>query len=272
VSGARAAPPELKPVRIGCSGWNYAHWRELVYPKGLPTREWLPRYAELFDTVEVNATFYRLPRPESVRRWVEQTPPDFVFAIKASRYLTHVKRLREVPAGAERMREAIAPLLASPKMGPILWQLPEQFHRDDESLAAALEALPPGRHAFEFRHPSWFCDPIYELLESHGVALVIGDHPARPFQTSELTAEFTFIRFHYGRRGRGGNYSEGELRTWAERIEGWRRRADVYAYFNNDWQGFAITNGLRLRELSRPDQLSPRLAQISQADAERFSV
>jgi uncharacterized protein YecE (DUF72 family) len=239
----------VRPVRVGCSGWNYAHWRELVYPKGLPARRWLAYYAELFDTVEVNNTFYRLPRRESVAAWIAETPPGFLFAVKASRYLTHMKRLTDLGRGVERFYERIDPLVRSPKMGPVLWQLPENFHRDEERLGSALASLPPGRHCFEFRHPSWFTPEIYELLRAHGVALVIGDHPERPFQSNELTAGWTFIRFHYGSRGRGGNYSERELGEWARRIEGWRESADVYAYFNNDWKGYAVVNALLLRKM-----------------------
>jgi uncharacterized protein YecE (DUF72 family) len=238
----------VRPVRVGCSGWNYAHWRELVYPKGLPARRWLAYYAELFDTVEVNNTFYRLPRRESVAAWIEETPPGFLFAVKASRYLTHMKRLTDLGRGVERFYERIDPLVRSPKMGPVLWQLPENFHRDEERLGSALASLPPGRHCFEFRHPSWFREEVYALLGEHGAALVIGDHPERPFQTHELTADWTFIRFHYGSRGRGGNYSERELEEWARRIEGWRESADVYAYFNNDWSAYAVKNALWLRE------------------------
>jgi uncharacterized protein YecE (DUF72 family) len=239
----------VRPVRIGCSGWNYPHWRETVYPKGLSTRQWLAYYSELFDTVEVNTTFYRLPRRESVAAWVAETPPGFLFAVKASRYLTHMKRLTDLGRGVERFYERIEPLVRSPKVGPMLWQLPETFHRNDERLEAALAGLPTGRHCFEFRHASWFDARVYELLRAHGVALVIGDHPKRPFQTDELTADWTFIRFHYGHRGRNGNYSERELEEWARRIEHWRGRVDVFAYFNNDWHGYAVKNGLRLREL-----------------------
>ena len=239
----------MRRVRVGCSGWNYQDWRERVYPRGLPPSKWLEHYATLFDTVEVNNTFYRLPRVEAVARWVEQSPPGFVFAVKASRYLTHVKRLRDLGDGVERFYAHIEPLAGSPKMGPVLWQLPRTFKRDDERLAGALEALPPGRHCFEFRHESWFADETYELLRRHNAALVIGDHPQRPFQAHELTADWTFIRFHYGHRGRNGNYSERELQEWAARIKDWRRRVEVYAYFNNDWMGFAVRNGLRLKEL-----------------------
>jgi uncharacterized protein YecE (DUF72 family) len=237
----------VKPVRIGCSGWNYGHWRERVYPKGLPPRRWLEHYATLFDTVEVNATFYRLPSRSAVANWVEGSPSDFLFSVKASRYLTHLKRLTDLGAGVERFYERIEPLVDSPKLGPVLWQLPGNFHRNDERLAAALDRLPPGRHCFEFRHASWFTEDVYEVLRRRGAALVIGDSPNRPFQTHELTAAWTFIRFHYGSRGRNGNYSERELEGWAERIEGWRQGVEVFAYFNNDWEGFAVRNGLWLK-------------------------
>jgi uncharacterized protein YecE (DUF72 family) len=239
-------PP--RRVWIGCSGWNYAEWREAVYPKGLPQSRWLEHYATLFDTVEVNSTFYRLPERDSVARWVEQTPEDFVFAVKASRYLTHIRRLRDLEEGVARLYERIEPLARTPKMGPVLWQLPANFRRDDERLRQALSALPDKRHAFEFRHESWFTPEVYDLLRAHGAALVIGDHPQRPFQAHEFTANWTFIRFHYGSRGRNGNYSESELEEWAVRIDGWRRGAEVYAYFNNDWRGYAAKNGLWLRK------------------------
>jgi uncharacterized protein YecE (DUF72 family) len=243
-SSRTSSPPEL---RIGCSGWNYAHWREVVYPKGLAQSRWLEHYATLFDTVEVNNTFYRLPKRQSVARWVEQTPDDFLLTVKASRYLTHIRRLTDLSGGVERFYASIEPLVDSTKLGPVLWQLPGNFRRDVDRLGNALRALPDGRHAFEFRHESWFVDEVYELLRAHGAALVIGDHPERPFQTRELTADWTFIRFHYGHRGRNGNYSERELEEWAERIGEWRRRADVYAYFNNDWHGYAVKNALSLK-------------------------
>jgi uncharacterized protein YecE (DUF72 family) len=236
-------------VRIGCSGWNYPHWRGTFYEKGLPERRWLERYAEHFDTVEVNATFYRLPTRKAVQAWAEATPPGFAFALKASRYLTHIKRLRELPDGIARLYERIEPVVERGCLGCILWQLPETFHRDDERLAGALEALPDGRHAFEFRHPSWFCDEVYALLRRAEAALVIGDDPRRPFQTEELTAPFTFVRFHHGHRGRRGNYSKAELEDWARKIRRWRRDVDVYAYFNNDWETFAPRNAEALKTL-----------------------
>jgi uncharacterized protein YecE (DUF72 family) len=238
----------MKPVRIGCSGWNYQDWRERVYPKGMGPGRWLEHYATLFDTVEVNSTFYRLASREATARWVEQTTERFVFSVKASRYLTHVKRLTDLKQGVERFYERIEPIVDADRLGPVLWQLPGNFLRDDERLAAALEQLPAGSHCFEFRHQSWFDPGVYDLLRQHDVALVIGDHPERPFQEHALTAGWTFVRFHHGRRGRRGNYSDRELDEWADRIREWRRSVEVYAYFNNDWEGFAVRNGRGLRE------------------------
>jgi uncharacterized protein YecE (DUF72 family) len=242
----------VKPVHVGCSGWNYRDWRGRVYPDGLPASRWLEHYATLFDTVEVNSTFYRLASREAVARWVEQTPEHFVFALKASRYLTHVKRLTELGRGVERFYERIEPLVGTAKLGPVLWQLPESFRRDDERLAHALGSLPPGRHCFEFRHESWFAADVYSILREHGVALVIGDTPKRPFQTYQMTADWTFVRFHHGARGRHGNYSVSELETWRRRIAQWGSRVEVYAYFNNDWEGFAVRNGLWLKRRLSP--------------------
>lgn len=239
----------MEPVHIGCSGWNYPHWRGSVYPKGLPQRLWLEHYATLFDTVEINATFYRLPTPETVSAWIERTPPGFLLTLKASRYLTHIKRLRRMREGVELFAERIAPLLGSPKMGPVLWQLPESFHRDDERLASALESLPSGwRHSIEFRHPSWFADEVMSLLRAHGVALVIGDHPSRPYQRRELTAPWTYVRLHQGAKGRRGSYSAAELETWKRRIAAWRSSTEVFVYANNDWEAFAIRNASWLRD------------------------
>jgi len=239
----------VKPVHIGCSGWNYRDWRERFYPKGMPAGRWLEHYSSVFDTVEVNNTFYRLPSLSAVEGWAAQTPPRFVFAVKASRYLTHIKRLANMEEGAARYYERIEPLIQAKKLGPVLWQLPANFQRDDERLRHALERLPKGRHAFEFRHPSWFDEDVYRLLRRRRVALVIGDHPERPFQSQELTAPWTFVRFHYGQRGRNGNYSRSELERWAERIRDWRERVEVYAYFNNDWNGYAVANALDLRRM-----------------------
>lgn len=236
----------MQPARIGCSGWNYRDWRGPFYPEREPQRRWLELYAQRFDTVEVNNTFYRLPRREAVAGWARQTPQDFTFAVKASRYLTHIKRLTDLSEGIARFYEPLEPLVDAGKLGPVLWQLPANFRRDDARLDGWLQALPAGMHTIEFRHESWFAEPVMEALRAHGVALTIGDHPERPFQTYEATASWRFIRFHYGARGRAGNYSATEVDTWARRIAQWRRERTVYAYFNNDWRGFAPANALLL--------------------------
>jgi uncharacterized protein YecE (DUF72 family) len=243
----------MKHVRIGCSGWMYDDWRGRLYPEAVAKRRWLEVYAEHFDTVEVNSTFYRLAHRDAVAGWLEQTPPEFVFAVKASRYLTHVKRLVDIREGIARFYEPLEPMRDAGRLGPVLWQLPENFHRDDRRLEGWLELLdsvPPTLHTIEFRDPSWFAPAVLEALRRHGVALAIGDHPKRSFQTHDATAGWRYIRFHCGSRGRGGNYSATEIETWARRIAQWRRRGDVYAYFNNDWQGFAPANAqLLLRRL-----------------------
>jgi uncharacterized protein YecE (DUF72 family) len=238
----------MRPVRVGCSGWQYDSWRGGLYPDGLAKGRWLERYSQVFDTVEVNSTFYRLASRDAVARWVDQTPPDFMFACKASRYMTHIKRLQNLAEGIGRYYEGIQPLADAGKLGPIVWQFPANFHRDDDRLGRALPLLPPGRHCFEFRHESWFTEEVYKQLRAHGAALVIGDHPERPFQTYEFTTDWTLVRLHYGHRGRRGNYAETELDEWARRITEWRRRAEVLVYFNNDWEGFAVGNAISLCE------------------------
>jgi uncharacterized protein YecE (DUF72 family) len=233
---------------IGCSGWNYKHWRDVFYPRGLPPSRWLEHYARHFDTVEVNATFYRLPTLRATSRWAESSPPDFLFAIKASRYLTHVKRLREIAAGWSRFAPLIEPIAKAEKLGPILWQLPESFHRDCDRLAEALQELPSMRHCFEFRHASWFAPEVEEILREHGAALVIGVDPDRPFQTLSWTTDWTYVRLHRG-RGSEGNFTKSQLEEWAARVSGWLEQGDVYAYFNDDWGGHAIREALELRKL-----------------------
>jgi uncharacterized protein YecE (DUF72 family) len=244
----------MKPARVGCSGWNYRDWRGGMYPAGMPARRWLECYAQRFSTVEVNATFYRLASRATVERWLEQTPEDFCFSVKASRYLTHVKRLRGIEQGLARFYEPLAPLRDAGRLAAVLWQLPESFHRDDDALAGLLQMLPEGRHALELRHPSWFAEQVFALLREHDVALVLGDHPERPFQTQQATAGWRYIRFHYGTRGRRGNYSRTELERWAGLLHRWRATDEVLAYFNNDWEGFAPRNAAWLQ--GRLDQLA----------------
>jgi uncharacterized protein YecE (DUF72 family) len=236
----------MNAVRIGCSGWNYDDWRGGVYPVGVPKRRCLSVYAERFDTVEVNSTFYRLASRRAVEGWVRDTPEDFTFSVKASRFLTHVRRLTDLDRGIRRFYEPLAPLTEAGRLGPVLWQLPQTFERDDERLSRWLDALPDGRHTIEFRHPSWFVPAVLARLRAHGVALTIGDHPERPFGRREATAGWWYVRLHHGSRGRNGNYATTELATWARRIAQWRSHRDVYAYFNNDWCGYAPANASAL--------------------------
>ena len=233
-------------IRIGCSGWSYEHWRGVLYPQRGSTSRWLERYADSFDTVEINASFYRLPAVKTVEGWARRTPDNFLFAVKASRYLTHVKRLRGIAEGVKRMDACVEPLRSASKLGPMLWQLPPHFKRNDDLLATALEALTPGRHAFEFRDASWFAEDVYELLRAHGAVLVLADRaPGRPSPWVD-TAGWSYLRFHSG-RARDGNYGARELRAWADRVTS--QPGDLFAYFNNDWQGFAIANARTLRGL-----------------------
>lgn len=236
----------MATIRVGTSGWNYKHWRGLFYPPGMKQSQWLGFYAGCFDTVEINATFYRLPKPEYVDGWREATPPGFLFAIKGSRYLTHVKKLSDTGESIDRFFDLISRL--EEKAGPILWQLPPSFKRDDKRLAAFTSALPGGwRQAFEFRHPSWFCQDIYDILDAAGAALCIPDHPDMPAD-QVLTTNWTYIRFHFS--GDDGNYSEEVLAEWAERIRCFADEgADVYVFFNNDWMGYAIDNARKLAQM-----------------------
>jgi uncharacterized protein YecE (DUF72 family) len=248
----------VNEVRIGCSGWSYRDWRDAFYPSGLPTSRWLEHYASRFDTVEINATFYRLPQKTAVRSWAEQVPDGFLFAVKASRYLTHVRRLRGIKRGLGRFWARLEPLRSSRKLGPVLWQFPETFRRDDETLVRALAILPPARHCFEFRHPSWFAPDVTTLLEEHGASLVIADDQRRELPRAAPTGPVAYVRFHYGSRGRDGNYSERELDAWRRRFAAWRARRAVFAYFNNDWRAFAPRNALHLRSEFSELQRAPR--------------
>ena len=235
-------------IRIGCSGWSYEHWRGLLYPRSGSSARWLELYAQSFDTVEVNATFYRLPTLKTVKGWATRTPDDFVFTVKASRYLTHVRRLRDLADGIARMDACVEPLRQVGKLAAVLWQLPPHFARNDDVLRSALESLSPGRHAIEFRDPSWFAAAVYDILRDHAVALVVADRAPEGSSPVVETASWSYWRFHAG-RGRDGNYSAQQLRALANRVLS--QSGDAFAYFNNDWQGFAIANARMLAGLVR---------------------
>jgi uncharacterized protein YecE (DUF72 family) len=237
----------MEPVWVGCSGWSYHDWREAFYPQELPQSRWLEYYASVFDTVEVNATFYRLPTVNAVASWVSRTPDGFRFAVKGSRYLTHIRRLRDLGQGVERFWQPLEPLRESGKLGPVLWQLPPDFPCDPVRLQATLRALPPALHCFEFRHPSWFTEEVRELLASRGAGFVIAHDARRELPQAGPAAGIAYVRLHYGERGRRGNYSGAELARWGRRIAAWRARSEVFAYFNNDWSAYAPRNALTLR-------------------------
>ena len=226
-------------IRVGCSGWSYAHWRGVLYPERGSTDDWLERYAAAFDTVEINASFYRLPALATVERWAVRVPSDFCFAVKASRYVTHVKRLEDPAAGVELLEERLEPLRRRDELGPVLWQLPPDFQRDDARLDGLLAALPPGRHAIEFRHTSWFTDDVYERLRARRVALVVAHRSPEGASPWIDTAGWWYLRFHHG-SGARGRYTLKQLERWAEQVRD--AEGDVFAYFNNDWEGFAVRN------------------------------
>jgi uncharacterized protein YecE (DUF72 family) len=245
-------------IWIGTSGYVYRHWRRGVfYPAGLKIREELAYYSSRFPTVELNNSFYRLPTPEMFDRWREGTPQEFLFAVKASRYITHIKRLREVGQEIALFMDRADRL--GPKLGPILFQLPPNQQLDLARLQAFLPLLSRERRwVLEFRHPSWHTVDVYRMLSAHQVALCIpvggGLHPDRI-----TTAPFTYIRFHRGQEARGG-FTPDEIRTWAGQIQALAAAGkEVFVYFNNDWEGFALRDALALEQLlpGRTRQLSP---------------
>ncbi len=233
---------------IGTSGWSYRHWRGPFYPEPLPAKRHLDFYAERFDTVEVNGTFYRLIARETLTAWREQTPPGFVFACKGSRFLTHMKRLTDCGQGLERYFERVSAL--EQKLGPIVFQLPAHFRPHPERLAEFLDCLPKGhRYTFEFRDPAWFTPEVLELLRRRNAALCLYEFAGRR-SPLEVTADFVYIRLHGPEGPYQGSYGEPALQTWARHLEAWRRQnRDVYCYFDNDERGFAPRNALRLKQL-----------------------
>src|ERR1700682_3651842 len=224
-------------IRIGCSGWSYPHWRKRFYPEKLPAREHFAYYAQHFNTVELNNSFYRQPPPERFVAWREQAPPGFLFAVKGSRYVTHIKRLA-VESKSIGLVVAAARGLGD-KLGPILFQLQANFHLDLARLERFVGMLPTNeRFTLEFRHDSWLVPAVFELLRGHRIALCIPDHPKMP-KSFEITSDFTYIRMHMPPRGLG--YRERALQPWAEQLLEWRsQKLDVFVYFNNDMEGHAI--------------------------------
>jgi uncharacterized protein YecE (DUF72 family) len=243
-------------VWIGTSGWQYRDWRGPVYPPGLPLDRWLASYAGRFATVESNNAFYRLPERRTFEAWAERTPDDFVMAVKVSRYLTHIKRLREPAEPVERFVDRVRGLGA--KLGPVLLQLPPQLRCDADRLAATLDRFPPSfRVAVEFRHETWFRDEIRDLLAERNVALCLADRRGVLGETWR-TADWTYLRFHEGRAQPRPTYGRAALAAWADRLAaGWRPDEDCYVYFNNDPGAAAPRDAARFARLVAGTGLHP---------------
>jgi uncharacterized protein YecE (DUF72 family) len=234
-------------IRVGCSGWQYKHWRGDFYPAELPVSRWFEHYARVFDTVEINNSFYRWPPPETFQRWREQAPSGFVYAVKASRFLTHMKKLKDPVDPIGRTFDHARHL--GTHLGPVLYQLPPRWKLDLDRFTTFLAALPAGRqHAVEFREPSWYAEPVFDLLRHYGVALCL--HDMQGSASGRLAiGPFVYVRFHFGTQRYGGRYEDERLDDWgawlADQAAAGR---PVFAYFNNDVGGHAPRDAVRLRE------------------------
>jgi uncharacterized protein YecE (DUF72 family) len=239
----------MSALRIGCSGWTYDHWRGPFYPPEVKDRERLEYYAGRFDTTEINGSFYRLPSETTVAGWTSRAPDGFIFAWKASRFITHNKKLKDCAESVALVFGRMAGL--GPANGPALFQLPPQLRRDDDRLAGFLALLPNGRRcAFEFRHDSWYAPAVLRALGEADAALCISDHHAAPAPW-EVTASWVYLRGH-GPGGRYvGRYPDEALERWARAIARWRGEGrDVYAYFDNDVKSAAPFDALTLKRLT----------------------
>ena len=236
----------MNQVRIGTSGWHYNHWRGLFYDAGTTAAGMLSFYVRYFDTVEINNSFYRLPTEEAFKVWRDSTPANFLFAVKASRFITHNKKLSDPESALENFIPR-ADVLGR-KLGPILFQLPPRWRANPERLESFLATLPKRhRYAFEMRDTTWHIQPIYKLLHKHNVAFCM--YELAGFQSPlEITADFAYVRLHGPAGPYQGSYSPEALRTWARRISEWRTKLKrVYVYFDNDQEAFAARNALDLK-------------------------
>jgi uncharacterized protein YecE (DUF72 family) len=232
-------------ILVGTSGWQYGHWKGRFYPKGVSQRDWLSFFSERFPAVEINNTFYMLPRESVFDGWRERSAEDFTFAVKASRYITHIRRLRDCREPLERFWTSARHL--GPKLGPVLFQLPPNLRADLELLRAFLRLLPREmRAAFEFRHPSWEVEEIHRALDRADCALVLADRPGARVPRV-VTSGWSYVRFHQGRRVAPG-YPREKLRRWAERLGGIEAE-EVWVFFNNDTGGAALRDAVTLTDL-----------------------
>jgi uncharacterized protein YecE (DUF72 family) len=250
-SGSSPAGKEVGVILLGTSGWQYKDWKGRFYPAGLAQRGWLEHYAGYFDTVEVNNAFYRLPERATFEAWRERTPADFVVGVKISRYLTHIKRLREPAEPVARFLDRAGGLGA--KLGPVLLQLPPTLRADVGALGAVLERFPPDvRVAVEPRHESWWEPPVRAVLERHGAALCWADRRSRPITPLWRTADWGYLRFHEGRARPWPRYGRAALASWADRIAAaFPAGEPVYVYFNNDPGGAAVIDALAFAAAAR---------------------
>ncbi|PJD96439.1 MAG: hypothetical protein CK425_05565 [Parachlamydia sp.] len=236
-------------VQIGTAGWSYPDWKENFYPDGLKTKEWLNYYSANFATVEVNTTFYHLPLQSTVNNWLNQVPESFLFSIKASRYITHQKKLKECKESLALFYKVMQEL--HPKMGPILFQLPPSFQMNKERLEDFLLHLKEDfLHVFEFRHPSWFVDEIYEILAKKNIGLCMTDLNGKQ-SPEEITSFFTYIRLHGPHQAYQESYGAAKLKSWKKKIEKWKTKTSVYCYFDNDAKGAAIEDAKVMRDFFR---------------------
>ena len=235
---------------VGCSGWHYQHWRGLYYPQELPKAKWLSFYAQQFNTVELNNSFYRVPSEKAFTTWRESRPDNFIFAVKVSRYITHIKRLRNLGPAVEDFLSRAG--LLGGMLGPLLYQLPPSMKRNDELLQNFLSLLPPKYgHIIEFRHESRIEGAVFDILRRHHVGLCVFDMPG--FSCPMVaTSDSAYIRFHGSEGLYSSCYSDAELSRWAERIARLGQNVEAsYIYFNNDAEAFAVTNAMTLRGLLR---------------------
>ncbi|MGB8276183.1 MAG: DUF72 domain-containing protein [Alphaproteobacteria bacterium] len=244
--------------RIGTSGWSYPSWRAGFY-EGVPQRRWLAHCAAHFTAIEVNATFYREMKPALLERWRDETPDDFAFAIKGHRYITHVERLKAPSKPVRRQRDTVAPL--GPKLAAVLWQLPKTLQKDMKRLNRFLDALeewPGVRHALEFRHASWFDDEVADALSRRGCANCLSDAADWPLWDA-VTTDLVYVRLHGHTRTYASSYGERALGAWAKRVTRWMGEGrEVHVYFDNDAEGAAPYNALRLLELVAPTRKAKR--------------
>lgn len=238
-----------KEIHIGTSGWHYAHWVGPFYPDGLSPPGFLSYYLQHFHTVEINNTFYQLPKKRTLAEWREGAPERFIFACKASRFITHMKKLKEPEQGLSRFFETIEVL--GEKLGPVLFQLPPRWRVNAERLETFLKILPAAhRYAFEFRDESWFEPRIYEILARHNAAFCIYDFDRRQ-SPKEVTTDFVYMRLHGPNGPYRGSYSPQSLIAWAKRLCHWAEAGrEVYCYFDNDEEGYAARNAMKLQAMT----------------------